>query len=95
MSSDDLGGAQAALNAWEGIVDAAGEQDRADLHCRDAEQPLGSVLFTLFAVGTAIHLAGRGMHRLRRCEVRNRGRRPQARARAADYSSPGSKSSRK
>ncbi|GGK16622.1 hypothetical protein GCM10011583_55680 [Streptomyces camponoticapitis] len=39
------------------------------LHYRDAEQPLGSVLFTLFAVGTALHLTGRGMHRLRRCEV--------------------------
>ncbi len=39
------------------------------LHYRDADQPLGSVLLTLFAVGTALHLAGRGMHRLRRCEV--------------------------
>lgn len=93
VTTDDLDRAQAALNAWEKIVDAAGEQERADLlnrmlaeaaayprltshpgagwhlHYRDAEQPLGSVLFTLFAVGTALHLAGRGMHRLRRCEV--------------------------
>jgi hypothetical protein len=33
-SADDLSDrcrAQAALNAWEGIVEAAGEQDRADL----------------------------------------------------------------
>ncbi|MEU0987371.1 CGNR zinc finger domain-containing protein [Streptomyces sp. NPDC005953] len=41
------------------------------LHYRDAEQPIGSVLFTLFAVGTALHLTSRGMHRLRRCEVTN------------------------
>jgi hypothetical protein len=39
------------------------------LHYRDDEQPLGSVLFSLIAVGTALHLAGRGMHRLRRCAV--------------------------
>lgn len=39
------------------------------LHYRDARQPLGTALFTLFAVGTALHLAGRGMHRLRRCRV--------------------------
>ncbi|MDT0322275.1 CGNR zinc finger domain-containing protein [Streptomyces millisiae] len=93
VTPEDLGRARAALDAWEGIVDAHGEQERADLlnrmlaeaaayprltshlgtgwhlHYRDAEQPLGSVLFTLFAVGTALHLTGRGMHRLRRCEV--------------------------
>ncbi|MGO4750825.1 CGNR zinc finger domain-containing protein [Streptomyces sp. 2MCAF27] len=93
VTADDLDRAQAALNAWERVVDAAGEQERAELlnrmlaeaaahprltshsgtgwhlHYRDAEQPLGSVLFTLFAVGTALHLAGRGMRRLRRCEV--------------------------
>ncbi|WP_329243022.1 CGNR zinc finger domain-containing protein [Streptomyces sp. NBC_01478] len=93
VTADDLDRALAALNAWEEIVDAAGEQERADLlnrmlaetaafprltshagtgwhlHYRDAQQPLGSVLFTLFAVGTALHLAGRGMHRLGRCEV--------------------------
>ncbi|MFD4828437.1 CGNR zinc finger domain-containing protein [Streptomyces uncialis] len=98
VTADDLSRSQAALNAWERIVDAAGEQERADLlnrmlaeaaayprltshpgtgwhlHYRDAEQPLGSVLYTLFAVGTALHLAGRGMHRLRRCEVIECGR---------------------
>lgn len=91
VTSDDLGRTQAALDAWERVVDAAGEQERADLlnrmlaeaaayprltshagtgwhlHYRDAEQPPGSLLFTLFAVGTALHLAGRGMHRLGRC----------------------------
>ncbi|MFF0294622.1 CGNR zinc finger domain-containing protein [Kitasatospora sp. NPDC004615] len=93
VAPDDLGRALAALDAWEKVVDAGGEQERADLlnrmlaeaaayprltshadtgwhlHYRDAEQPLGALLFTLFAVGTALHLAGRGMHRLRRCEV--------------------------
>ena len=39
------------------------------LHYRDDGQPLGAVLHVLFAVGTAMHLANRGMHRLRRCEV--------------------------
>jgi predicted RNA-binding Zn ribbon-like protein len=39
------------------------------LHYRDDGQPLGAVLHVLFAVGTALHLANRGMHRLRRCEV--------------------------
>ncbi|MBB3724648.1 CGNR zinc finger domain-containing protein [Nonomuraea dietziae] len=39
------------------------------LHYRDDRQPLGSVLFSLISVGTALHLAGRGMHRLRRCAL--------------------------
>ncbi|WP_344317309.1 CGNR zinc finger domain-containing protein [Acrocarpospora pleiomorpha] len=39
------------------------------LHFRDDGQSLGPVLFALFSVGTAMHLVGRGMHRLRRCEV--------------------------
>lgn len=39
------------------------------LHYRDERQPLGALLFSLISVGTALHLAGRGMHRLRRCEV--------------------------
>ncbi|WBB63402.1 CGNR zinc finger domain-containing protein [Streptomyces sp. WMMC500] len=93
VAPDDLDRAHAALDTWEQVVDAAEEQERADLlnrmlaeaaayprltshagtgwhlHYRDAEQPLGSVLFTLFAVGTALHLANRGMHRLRRCEA--------------------------
>ncbi|WP_068924614.1 CGNR zinc finger domain-containing protein [Planobispora rosea] len=39
------------------------------LHYRDDRQPLGAVLSSLISVGTALHLAGRGMHRLRRCAV--------------------------
>ncbi|WP_327232983.1 CGNR zinc finger domain-containing protein [Streptomyces sp. NBC_01317] len=92
-TGDDLDRTRTALDAWERLVDADGDDERADLltqmlaeaaayprptfhdgtgwHLlyRYAEQPLGSVLFTLFTVGTTPHLAGRGMHRLRRCEV--------------------------
>ncbi|MBC2908134.1 CGNR zinc finger domain-containing protein [Streptomyces cupreus] len=39
------------------------------LHHRDDQQSLGAVLFALIPVGTALHLAGRGMHRLLRCAV--------------------------
>jgi hypothetical protein len=39
------------------------------LHYRDDGQALGSVLFVLVAMGTALHLVGRGMHRLGRCAV--------------------------
>ncbi|WP_305789860.1 CGNR zinc finger domain-containing protein [Symbioplanes lichenis] len=41
------------------------------LHYRDEGRPLGAVLHALVAVGTAFHLAGRGMHRLRRCAAGN------------------------
>jgi predicted RNA-binding Zn ribbon-like protein len=37
------------------------------LHYRDPDQPLAAQLRTLISVGTALHLAGRGMHRLGRC----------------------------
>ncbi|MFD4628572.1 CGNR zinc finger domain-containing protein [Streptomyces sp. NPDC058284] len=89
----DLARTQETLDAWEKVVDATDEQERAELlnamlasaaayprltdhagsgwhlHYRDARQPLGDLLFSLFSVGTALHLAGRGMHRLRRCAV--------------------------
>ncbi|MGH4035948.1 CGNR zinc finger domain-containing protein [Actinomycetota bacterium Odt1-20B] len=39
------------------------------LHYRDDDQSLGPVLAALIAVGTALHLVGRGMHRLRRCDA--------------------------
>ncbi|TDD73375.1 CGNR zinc finger domain-containing protein [Actinomadura rubrisoli] len=93
VTSRDLERALSALEAWEEIVDAGDEHERAELlnrmlaaaaayprltdhagegwhlHYRDDRQPLGSVLFALIAVGTALHLVGRGMHRLRRCAV--------------------------
>ncbi|MCX4734261.1 CGNR zinc finger domain-containing protein [Streptomyces sp. NBC_01363] len=57
----------AAAAAYPRLTDHAG--DGWHLHYRDDRQPLGSLLFSLISVGTALHLAGRGMHRLRRCAV--------------------------
>ncbi|GAX54778.1 CGNR zinc finger domain-containing protein [Streptomyces olivochromogenes] len=92
-TAQDLDRTQDALEAWEKVVDATDEHERAELlnrmlaaaaahprmtnhagsgwhlHFRDDRQTLGSVLFSLIAVGTALHLTGRGMHRLRRCAV--------------------------
>ncbi|MBL7259369.1 CGNR zinc finger domain-containing protein [Paractinoplanes lichenicola] len=42
-------------------------EDGWHIHYRDPAQPLASLLRTLISVGTALHLAGRGMHRLGRC----------------------------
>ncbi|MEU8270778.1 CGNR zinc finger domain-containing protein [Sphaerisporangium sp. NPDC049002] len=93
VTARDLDRVHAVLEAWEKVVDATDEHERAELvnrmladstayprltdharsgwhlHYRDDRQTLGSVLFALIAVGTALHLAGRGMHRLRRCAV--------------------------
>ncbi|MEU2736677.1 CGNR zinc finger domain-containing protein [Streptomyces sp. NPDC007095] len=93
VTPQDLDRTQDALAAWEKVVDATDEHERAELlnrmlaaaaahprmtnhagsgwhlHFRDDRQTLGSVLFSLIAVGTALHLTGRGMHRLRRCAV--------------------------
>lgn len=93
VTPHDLDRAQEALDAWEKVVDATDEHERAGLlnqmlaastahprmtnhtgagwhmHYRDERLSLGSLLFSLISVGTALHLAGRGMHRLRRCAV--------------------------
>ncbi|MFD9905930.1 CGNR zinc finger domain-containing protein [Streptomyces sp. NPDC059063] len=93
VTPEDLDRARAAVQAWEKVVDATDEHERAGLlngmlaassayprltdhagdgwhlHFRDDRQPLGSLLFALISVGTALHLVGRGMHRLRRCAV--------------------------
>ncbi|MEU5777882.1 CGNR zinc finger domain-containing protein [Streptomyces venezuelae] len=93
VSRDDLVRALEALDAWEEVVDAVDEHERAalvnamlaaaasyprltdhagsgwHLHYREERRTLGDLLFSLIAVGTALHLAGRGMHRLRRCAV--------------------------
>ncbi|GAB2606999.1 hypothetical protein Aab01nite_02290 [Paractinoplanes abujensis] len=52
-------------SAYPRLTNHAG--DGWHLHYRDPQQPLASVLRTLISVGTALHLAGRGMHRLGRC----------------------------
>ncbi|GAA2426590.1 CGNR zinc finger domain-containing protein [Streptomyces sp. NPDC059118] len=57
----------AAAAAYPRLTDHAG--DGWHLHYRDDGRPLGSLLSALISVGTALHLAGRGMHRLRRCAV--------------------------
>ncbi|MFH8516192.1 CGNR zinc finger domain-containing protein [Streptomyces gelaticus] len=93
VTQQDLDRTREVLDAWEKVVDADDEHERAELlnrmlsaaaayprltdhagdgwhlHYRDDRQPLGSLLFSLISVGTALHLAGRGMHRLRRCAV--------------------------
>jgi hypothetical protein len=55
------------------LTDHANSTEHADrgyhLHFRDADLPVGRVLCSLIAMGTALHLAGRGMHRLGRCAV--------------------------
>ncbi|EPD62249.1 MULTISPECIES: CGNR zinc finger domain-containing protein [unclassified Streptomyces] len=92
-TAQDLAQAVEALDAWEKVVDATDEHERAALlnamlasatayprltnhaatgwhvHYRDDHQPLGRLLLSLISVGTALHLTGRGMHRLRRCDV--------------------------
>ncbi|GLZ38063.1 CGNR zinc finger domain-containing protein [Actinokineospora sp. NBRC 105648] len=92
-TGNDLTRTQAMLNAWESVVDATTEHERArllnhmlgesaahprltdhgdagwHLHYRDHGVPLGSVLCAIISVGTALHLTGRGIHRLRRCAV--------------------------
>ena len=54
-----------SASAYPRLTDHAGSGWH--LHYRDPDQPLAAVLRTLISVGTALHLAGRGMHRLGRC----------------------------
>ncbi|MEU2131364.1 CGNR zinc finger domain-containing protein [Streptomyces sp. NPDC018352] len=93
VTPQDLDRTREVLDAWEKVVDAEEEHERAELlnrmlataaayprltdhaedgwhlHYRDGRQTLGPLLFSLISVGTALHLAGRGMRRLRRCAV--------------------------
>ena len=52
-------------SAYPRLTDHAG--DGWHLHYRDPQMPLAAVLRTLICVGTALHLSGRGIHRLGRC----------------------------
>lgn len=52
-------------SAYPRLTNHAG--DGWHLHYRDPDVPLAAVLRTLICVGTALHLTGRGMHRLGRC----------------------------
>ncbi|MCX5157970.1 CGNR zinc finger domain-containing protein [Streptomyces sp. NBC_00264] len=93
VTAQDVERTHEVLDAWEKVVDADDERERAELlnrmlaaaaahprltdhadggwhlHYRDDRQPLGALLFSLISVGTALHLAGRGMRRLGRCAV--------------------------
>jgi hypothetical protein len=62
----------ASAAAFPRLTDHAA--DGWHLHYRDDGQPLASTLFSLIAVGTALHMAGRGAHRLRRCALSECGR---------------------
>lgn len=93
VADGDLVAALALVDRWCEVVDADGEDDRAELlnrllahasthpritnhtgdgwhlHYRDDDVPLAEVLRAITIVGTALHLAGRGMNRLGRCAV--------------------------
>jgi len=53
--------------AYPRLTDHGGE--RWHVHYRAPDLPLAGVLRALISVGTALHLTGRGMHRLGRCAV--------------------------
>ncbi|TAP25815.1 MULTISPECIES: CGNR zinc finger domain-containing protein [Micrococcaceae] len=91
--SADHSQTRAMIDDWLRIVDAASDEERAELlnlqmaqasayprmvnhdgegwhlHYRDNGQNMPLVLRSVIAVGTALHLSTRGMHRLRRCEA--------------------------
>lgn len=60
-----LNGLLAESSSSPRLTDHAG--DGWHLHYRDADLPLAGVVAALISVGTALHLTGRGMDRLRRC----------------------------
>lgn len=64
---DRLNRLLAQSSAHPRITDHAG--DGWHIHYRDADLPLAGVLRALISVGTALHLTGRGMDRLRRCAL--------------------------
>lgn len=57
----------AAASAHPRLTDHSG--DGWHVHYRDPHLPLAGALRALISVGTALHLAGRGVHRLGRCAV--------------------------
>ncbi|MFI7673900.1 CGNR zinc finger domain-containing protein [Actinophytocola sp. NPDC049390] len=71
----------AQSSAYPRLTDHAG--DGWHIHYRDADLPLAGVLRALISVGTALHLTGRGMTRLRRCALE------ECRAPFADFSRGG------
>lgn len=63
--ADILNGLLARASAYPRLTNHAG--DGWHMHYRDPNIALGSVVRALVSVGTALHLTGRGMHRLGRC----------------------------
>jgi predicted RNA-binding Zn ribbon-like protein len=57
----------AEASAYPRLTDHAGRGWH--LHYRDDGISLGAVLRAIVSVGTALHLAGRGMHRIGRCDL--------------------------
>ena len=57
----------AETSAYPRLTDHAG--DGWHIHYRDSGLRLAAVLRALISVGTALHLSGRGMDRLRRCAL--------------------------
>ncbi|MGH3759630.1 CGNR zinc finger domain-containing protein [Actinophytocola sp.] len=57
----------AETSAYPRLTDHAG--DGWHIHYRDSDLRLGAVLRALISVGTALHLTGRGMDRLRHCAL--------------------------
>jgi predicted RNA-binding Zn ribbon-like protein len=56
-----------AASAYPRLTDHAGSGWH--VHYRDPDLALSGILRALISVGTALHLTGRGMHRLGRCAV--------------------------
>jgi predicted RNA-binding Zn ribbon-like protein len=63
--AEELNRIMASAAAFPRLTDHDGEGWH--LHYRDVGMPFASVLRSVMAVGTALHLTTRGMHRLRRC----------------------------
>ncbi|SHN35172.1 CGNR zinc finger domain-containing protein [Cryptosporangium aurantiacum] len=65
--ADRLNELLAAASAYPRLTNHDG--DGWHVHYRAPDLPLAGVLRALISVGTALHLTGRGMHRLGRCAV--------------------------
>jgi len=66
-----LNGLLRDASAYPRLIDHAG--DGWHLHYREPGVSLASMLRTLICVATALHLSGRGMHRLGRCAAQGCG----------------------
>ncbi len=67
VRAERLNALLAETSAYPRLTDHAG--DGWHIHYRDSGLRLAAVLRALISVGTALHLTGRGMDRLRRCAL--------------------------